>query len=271
MMQIDVITIFPEMFPAVLGASILKRGQEQGLLRIAVHNLRDYTHDKRRTVDDRPYGGGPGMVMKPEPLFEAVEAIAGSRRTAARPVQRCHTILMSPQGEPLSSSLAKELATFRHLVVICGHYEGVDERVKLGLVDRSVSIGDYVLTGGELPAMVLIDCVARFIPGVIGHAQATTEESFASGWLEYPQYTRPPVFRKMTVPAVLRSGDHERIARWRKLQSVERTLTSRPDLVHPHTKDVGVGVHALTNGGTRSGGRSRPSPVRRRTIRSAQR
>ena len=259
-MQIDVITIFPEMFPAVLGASILRRAQEHGLLRVALHNLRDYTHDKRRTVDDRPYGGGPGMVMKPEPLFEAVEAIVGSAQAPAGSARRCHTILMSPQGEPLSSSLAKELAAFHHLIVICGHYEGVDERVKLALVDRSVSIGDYVLTGGELPAMVLIDAVARFIPGVIGHAQATEEESFASGWLEYPQYTRPSVFRKMAVPEVLRSGDHKRIARWRKLQSVERTLTARPDL-----------VQALANGGTRSGGRPSPSQARRRSPRSAQR
>jgi tRNA (guanine37-N1)-methyltransferase len=249
-MQVDVITIFPEMFPAVLGASIIKRAQEKGHLRITVHGLRDYTHDKHRTVDGRPYGGGPGMVMKVEPIFEAVEAIRRScadhaplRNNSELPPTStlgggpvgpskvsCQTLLMSPQGERHSSSIAQQLATFEHLIIICGHYEGVDERVRVSLVDRAISIGDYVLTGGELPAMVLIDCVARFIPAVIGHEQATDEESFAAGWLEYPQYTRPYVFRKMAVPDVLLSGDHERIARWRKLQSVARTLASRPDL-----------------------------------------
>lgn len=239
-MQIDVLTIFPEMCSAVLGVSILKRARQQGRLRISTYNLRDYTHDARRTVDDRPYGGGPGMVMKPEPIFEAVEAIerASGQETTPHagkclhaPPGRCHTILMSPQGERLSSALAQQLATTaEHLIIICGHYEGVDERVRLALVDRVISIGDYVLTGGELPAMVLIDCLARFLPGVIGHAEATTEESFAKGWLEYPQYTRPPVFRRMAVPQELLSGDHERIARWRKLQAITRTLASRPDL-----------------------------------------
>ena len=225
-MQIDILTIFPEMFPAVLGASMIKRAQESGTLRIAVHNLRDYTHDRHRSVDDRPYGGGPGMVMRVEPIFEAVDAI----KRACAGHANCQTILMSPQGERCSSALAQELAGAAHLIVICGHYEGVDERVKHALVDRAISIGDYVLTGGELPAMVLIDCLARFIPGVIGHAQATEEESFADGWLEYPQYTRPPMFRDMAVPDVLLSGDHEQIAAWRKLQSVARTLSSRPDL-----------------------------------------
>ena len=229
-MRIDVITIFPNMFPPVLGASILQRAQEQRLLHVTVHDLRDYTHDKRRTVDDRPYGGGPGMVMKPEPIFEAVEAIKQKACVRhAAPADVCETILMSPAGEPLSSSLAEQLAQCAHLVVMCGHYEGVDERVK-ALVSRSISIGDYVLTGGELPAMVLIDAVARFVPGVIGHDQATEEESFVAGLLEYPQYTRPPVFRSMAVPEVLLSGDHERIATWRKLQSVARTATVRPDL-----------------------------------------
>ncbi len=166
------------------------------------------------------------MVMRPEPIFEAVEAI---KRSCAGHTG-CHTILMAPQGQTLSSPLAQQLAVLQHLILICGHYEGVDERVKRLLVDRSVSIGDYVVTGGELPAMVLIDSVARFIPGVIGHAQATDEESFIDGWLEYPQYTRPPVFQKMAVPEELLSGDHERIARWRTLQSVARTLATRPDL-----------------------------------------
>ena len=226
-MQVDVITIFPEMFPGVLGASILKRAQEAGHLRCAIHDLRGYSHDKHRKVDDRPYGGGPGMVMQAEPIFEAVEAVqqgCGSHRS-------CRTILMSPQGEPLSPGLSERLAGLEHLILICGHYEGVDERVRLGLADQAVSIGDYVLTGGELPALVLIDSVCRFIPGVLGHEQATDEESFQAGRLEYPQYTRPPVFRGMAVPEVLLSGDHERIAQWRKLQSVARTMASRPDLM----------------------------------------
>ena len=228
-MRIDVITIFPEMFPGVLGASIVKRAQAAGHLTVAVHDLRDSTHDKRRTVDDRPYGGGPGMLMRVEPIFEAVEAATRGCPSHAKQGS-CQTILMSPQGEPLNSRVAKALAGFHHLIIICGHYEGVDERVK-ALVDRSLSIGDYVLTGGELPAMVLIDAVARFIPGVIGHARATEEESFVAGWLEYPQYTRPPVFQGMAVPDVLLSGDHGEIAKWRKLQSVARTLTARPDLM----------------------------------------
>ena len=231
-MQVDVVTIFPEMFQAVLGSSILKRAQEAGRLQVSVHDLRRHAHDRHRSVDDRPYGGGPGMVMRVEPIFEAVEAI---KRASCAPHQgRCQTILMSPQGERCSSALAQRLAGVEHLIIICGHYEGVDERVRLALADQAISIGDYVLTGGELPAMVLIDCVARFIPGVIGHEEATDEESFAAGWLEYPQYTRPPVFRQMPVPDVLLSGDHERIAKWRTLQSVARTLSSRPDLMLPH-------------------------------------
>ena len=220
MMHIDVVTIFPKMFEAALGESIIKRAQEKGVLQIALHDLRDYTHDKHRSVDDRPYGGGPGMVMRPEPIFEAVEAIK---------TENCRTILMSPQGERLSTPMAQRLCALERLLLICGHYEGVDERVKT-VVDESVSIGDYVLTGGELPAMVLIDAVARFLPGVIGHAEAAAEDSFADGWLEHPQYTRPPVFRGMAVPDILLSGDHKQVAHWRKLQSVAKTLQLRPDL-----------------------------------------
>ncbi len=251
-MQIDVITIFPEMFPPVLGASILKRAQARGRLTVRVHDLRDFTHDKRRTVDDRPYGGGPGMVMRVEPLVEAVEALrrgcghsSGARHLGTRPVSGtslcrsdreepdtgCETILLSPAGERLTTAVAQALAERHHLILICGHYEGVDARVRLAVADRELSIGDYVLTGGELPAMVLVDSLARFLPNVIGHAEATAEESFAEGLLEYPHYTRPPVFRGMAVPDVLLSGDHERIAAWRKLQSVARTFGSRPDLV----------------------------------------
>ena len=230
-MRIDVVTIFPEMFQAVLGASMLKRAQEQGLLRVVLRDLRTHTHDRHRSVDDRPYGGGPGMVMKPEPLVEAVEAIRNECGHApGNP--GCRVVLLSPQGDRLTNAAAKDLAASTHLILLCGHYEGVDERVKELIVDQSVSIGDNILTGGELPAMVLIDCLARFLPGVIGHAEATVEESFADGWLEYAQYTRPPVFRERAVPEVLLSGDHERIAQWRKLQSVARTLVNRPDLAH---------------------------------------
>ena len=227
-MQVDVLTIFPEMFPGVLGSSMLKRAQESERLRVTVHDLRGWSRDKHRKVDDRPYGGGPGMIMRVEPIAEALESLKKDCDRAGH--QGCQTILMSPQGEPCSTALAQELARVEHLILVCGHYEGVDERVK-SLVTRSVSIGDYVLTGGELPAMVLIDCAARYVPGVIGHAQATEEESFAAGWLEYPQYTRPPVFRDMAVPDILLSGDHEQIAKWRKDQSVARTVAHRPDLV----------------------------------------
>ena len=228
-LRIDVVTIFPEMFGPVIGSSILKRAQERRKVEIQVHNLRDYTHDKRRTVDDRTYGGGPGMVMRPEPIFEAIEAIEGKRHRARR--KRCQIALLAAQGQPFSQALAKELSALSHLVLVCGHYEGVDERIRLGLVDREISIGDYVLTGGELPAMVVIDGVVRLLPGVLGHAEATLEESFSEGLLEYPQYTRPVVYRDMEVPDVLRSGDHRRIAKWRKLQSVARTLKHRPDLL----------------------------------------
>ena len=226
-LRVDVITIFPEMFPGVLGASILKRAQEAGRLTVRVHDLRRYTHDKRRTVDDRPYGGGPGMVLKVEPIAEAVEALkaeCGGHR-------RCETLLMSPEGEPLAPPLARRLTEMEHLIIICGHYEGVDERVRLALADRSISIGDYVLTGGELPALVVVDALARYIPGVLGHEDATVEESFTNGVLEYPQYTRPPVFRGLAVPDVLLSGDHQEVAAWRKQQSLGRTAARRPDLM----------------------------------------
>ena len=246
MMQIDVVTIFPDMFAPVLGVSMLKLAQEKGRVRVMLHDLRDYTHDKRRTVDDRPYGGGPGMVMKPEPIFAAIEAIdarCSSTPSTETPEGRvgrakrgCHVVLMAPTGVRLTQALASELSQLQHLIIICGHYEGVDERIRQALVDREISIGDYVLTGGELPAMVLIDSVVRLLPGVLGHHDATREESFVSGLLEYPQYTRPPVFRGMEVPEPLRSGHHRHVERWRKLQAVARTLRDRPDLLHDHTR-----------------------------------
>jgi tRNA (guanine37-N1)-methyltransferase len=221
-MIVDVLTLFPAMFRGPLDESILKRAQENGLLKINVHNLREFTHDKHRVVDDKPYGGGQGMLMKPEPIFEGVEQF---RRENSR------VVLMTPQGKPLTHAVAHELSGAAHLIVICGHYEGVDERVRQALVTDEISIGDYVLTNGALAAMVLIDALARFIPGVLGDEQSPHDESFASGLLEYPQYTRPPEFRGMKVPDVLLSGNHEEIARWRKEQSRKRTKERRPDLL----------------------------------------
>jgi len=237
MLRIDAITIFPEMFPSVLQASILKRAQEGGYVQVAVHDLRDYTHDKRRTVDDRPYGGGPGMVLRPEPLFEAVEAIeARSHPPGTRTTTQCQIVLMAPTGALLTHARAQALAQRQHLVILCGHYEGVDERVRQALVDQDISIGDYVLTGGELPALVLIDGVVRLIPGVLGHASATADDSFTTGQLEHPHYTRPEVFRGMGVPPVLRSGDHQQITTWRKLKAFARTWSRRPDLLEPPSR-----------------------------------
>lgn len=233
MLQIDIVTIFPTMCAPVLGESIMKRAQASGIVSVVIHDLRDYTHDARRTVDDRPYGGGAGMVLKPEPVFEAVEAIETRRHGSVqgRPRGGCEVILMSPAGVRLTQALAQDLGRLDHLVVLCGHYEGVDERIREALVDREVSIGDYVLTGGELPAMVMIDCVVRLMPGVVGHPRATHEESFADGLLEYPHYTRPAVFRGMAVPEALRDGSHGRVTTWRKLQAVARTWRQRPDLI----------------------------------------
>ena len=232
-MRIDIVTIFPAMFGPILGESIVKRAQEQGAVQIVIHDLRDYTHDRRRTVDDRPYGGGPGMVMRPEPLFEAIEAIDASvHGEAGRPKDgSCQIALLAPTGERLGQARLRELAHLSHLVLICGHYEGVDERVRQGLADREISIGDYVLTGGELPAMVVVDGLVRLIPGVLGHADSAVDESFSDGLLEYPQYTRPVVYRGMAVPEVLRSGDHEQVGTWRRLQAMAKTASQRPDLL----------------------------------------
>ncbi len=223
-MRIDVITIFPEMFSSPLDASIVGNARERGLIDVTTHDLRDWTHDNHRTVDDAPYGGGPGMVMKPEPLFEAVEAVTAAH--AAEPT----VVFFTPAGRVLDQVLVEELATHDRLVLVCGRYEGFDERA-YELADLRVSIGDYVLTGGELPAMVLIDAVARHLPGVLGHEDSAADETFADGLLEYPQYTRPANFRGHEVPEVLRSGDHGRIAAWRREQSVARTARVRPDLL----------------------------------------
>jgi len=227
-MIIDILTLFPKMFENVLGESIIKRGQAKGRVRIRVHNLRDWTDDNHRTADDKPFGGGPGMVMKVEPVYKALKSmgVLGNRKqhTANR------TILLTPQGERLNQDKVKQLAKLKKLVLICGHYEGVDERVR-SLVDEELSIGDYVLTCGEIPAMVLIDAVVRLIPGVLGHEKSTESESFEDGLLEYPQFTRPAEFKGMTVPEVLTSGDHKRIEKWRREEAVKRTRERRPDLL----------------------------------------
>jgi tRNA (guanine37-N1)-methyltransferase len=221
-MKIDVLTLFPAMFAGPLDESIIKRAREAGLLELAIHNLRDYAHDRHKTVDDRPFGGGPGMLLKPEPIFEAVENLAqdGTR-----------VILLSPSGRTFTQLIARELAGAKHLLLASGHYEGFDERVRERLADDELSIGDYVLTNGALPAMVVIDAVTRLLPGVLGDEQSALEESFSHGLLEYPQYTRPANFRDMAVPEVLLSGNHAQIAKWRAEQARLRTRERRPDLL----------------------------------------
>lgn len=227
-MRIDVVTIFPEMFEPVLNESILKRAQKAGHVEIYVHNLRDYTQDRHRKVDDKPYGGGCGMVMSAQPIFSCVAAILKKTKTK---LKKSSILLLSPKGRKFSQAYAHKFASQSHLVLICGRYEGVDERVAGFLADEEVSIGDYVLTGGELPAMVVIDAVVRLLPGVLGNAGSAQTESFQEGLLEYPQYTRPAVFKSKKVPAVLLSGDHKRIAEWRKKESHKATKNRRPDLL----------------------------------------
>ena len=221
-MRIDIVTLFPEMVEPVLAASMIGRARARGLVDIRVDNLRDWAAGRHRVTDDYQFGGGGGMVLKPEPLFAAVKAL----RT-----ERSHVVLMDPRGRPFTQSVASELAREEHLILIAGRYEGVDERVTEGLCDEAVSIGDYVLTGGELPALVVTDAVTRLIPGALGAEGAAERESFASGLLEPPQYTRPEEFAGRRVPAVLLSGDHARIARWRRVQALWRTWRARPDLL----------------------------------------
>jgi tRNA (guanine37-N1)-methyltransferase len=220
-MKIDVLTLFPEMFAGPLDVSIVQRARTGGLLELRIYNLRDYTHDRHKTVDDKPFGGGPGMVLKPEPLFEAVEHLANDRT---------HVILLTPVGRTFNQAMARELAQREHLLFICGSYEGVDERVREALVDEEISIGDFVLTNGGLPAMVVIDAVTRLLPGVLGDDESASDESFSQGLLEYPHYTRPAEFRGMKVPEILLSGHHAEIGKWRAEQAVERTVQRRPDL-----------------------------------------
>lgn len=225
MLRIDIVTIFPGMFEGVLGESMIKRARDKKKALIRAHDLRDYTLDKHRKVDDRPFGGGSGMVMSPEPIFRAVESLKKNRRRG-----RGKIILLGPQGRKLDQKLALELSRLNWMILICGHYEGVDERVRERLADEEISIGDYILTGGELPAMVLTDCVVRLIPGVLGDKNSLNFESFEGNLLEYAQYTRPADFRGMKVPEVLLRGDHGRIAAWRREDSLRRTRQKRPDL-----------------------------------------
>ena len=224
-MRVDIITIFPEMFRGVLAESILRIAQEAGFLAVFLAELRDYATDRHRSVDDRPYGGGAGMVMKVDVLVSAVRDVQSRCEPEGR------LILMSPQGETLTQSMASELASEERLVLVAGHYEGYDERVREILRPEEISIGDYVLTGGELPAMVLLDAVARLIPGVLGNAQSLRDESFSSGGLDYPQYTRPDEFEGHGVPDVLKGGDHAKIDEWRRQASDQRTRSRRPDLL----------------------------------------
>jgi tRNA (guanine37-N1)-methyltransferase len=223
-MRIDILTLFPNMFQGPFSESIVARAQQQGIVTIVLHDIRTFARSRHRIVDDYSYGGGPGMVMKPEPIAAALDAVA------VQSLDRGPAVLLSPQGRQFSQQIAREYANSPRLTLLCGHYEGVDERVR-SLVDDELSIGDYVLSGGEPAAIVVVDSVVRLIPGVLGSAASLAEESYSSGLLEYPQYTRPPVFRDVEVPAILLSGNHEAIARWRRLQSILRTALRRPDLL----------------------------------------
>ncbi|GKV67776.1 tRNA (guanine-N(1)-)-methyltransferase [Sporosarcina sp. NCCP-2716] len=228
MMNVHVLSLFPEMFEGVFNTSMLKKAQENGAVELSVTDFRDYSENKHRKVDDYPYGGGAGMVLKPEPLFNAVQAVTGA---AGKPPR---VILMCPQGERFSQAKAEELAAEEQLVFICGHYEGYDERIREHLVTDELSIGDFVLTGGELAAMTMIDSVVRLLPGVLGNEASPVEDSFSTGLLEHPQYTRPAVYEGMAVPDVLLSGNHAEIEKWRTEQSLKRTLERRPDLLESY-------------------------------------
>jgi tRNA (guanine37-N1)-methyltransferase len=221
-MKVDVLTLFPAMFAGPLDESIVQRARKTGTLELTIRNLRDYTHDRHKTVDDRPFGGGPGMLLKPEPIFEAVEDLAR---------ENTRVILLAPSGRKFNQAIARELAGYEHLLLVCGSYEGFDERIREHLADDELSIGDYVLTNGALPAMVIIDAVTRLLPGVLGDDESSQEESFSHDLLEYPHYTRPAEFRGMKVPEVLLSGNHAEIAKWRAEQARLRTEERRPDLL----------------------------------------
>jgi tRNA (guanine37-N1)-methyltransferase len=236
-MQFDVFTLLPEVFPSYLETSILKRARDRGLIDVRIHNIRDYTHDKHHVTDDTPYGGGGGMVMKPEPVFEALETVLGliptegSEQTPPVSALNIPIILLTPQGRVFNQAIAKELSTYPHIALLCGRYEGIDERIREHLVTDEISIGDYVLTGGEIPALILIDAISRLLPNVLGDPTGAEDDSHAMGLLEYPHYTRPPEFRGWKAPDVLLSGDHAKINKWRRQQSLERTFKKRPDML----------------------------------------
>ena len=217
------------MFDAVLGESIIKRARRKGLVSIKVHDIRDYTDNKHRKIDDKPFGGGPGMVLKIEPIYKAIKHILG--KEPANKKRGVRVIFLTPQGKKYNQETARRLSKFKRLILVCGHYEGLDERARKALVDEEISIGDYVLTCGELPGMVIIDSIVRLIPGVLGHEQSNISESFENGLLDYPQYTRPAVFKNLKVPKVLLSGDHKKIEKWRTDQAYKRTRERRPDLL----------------------------------------
>ena len=229
-MQFEVFTLLPDVFPPYLESSILQRARQRGLVSVNVHNIRDYTHDRHHVTDDTPYGGGGGMIMKSEPVFEAVESVLGldAHRTQPQPVP---VIMLTPQGRVFTQSVANELSQYERVALLCGRYEGLDERIREHLVTDEISIGDYVLTGGELPALILIDAVTRLIPGALGDPDGAADDSHATGLLEYPHYTRPPDFRGWKVPEILLSGDHAKVDQWRREQSLLRTLARRPDLL----------------------------------------
>lgn len=229
-MRFDVLTLFPEMLVGPIESSILGRARQAGLIEIVVHDIRDHTRDRHRTADDSPYGGGAGMVLKAEPIFELMDALCPGWNEKSESAKVC-VIGLTPRGRLLDQEMVRRLAREERLILLCGHYEGTDERVFEALVDEEVSVGDYVLTGGELPALVVIDAVARLAPGVLGRATSPVEESFADGLLEYPHYTRPAEVRGLRAPEVLLSGDHERVRRWRRRESLRRTLERRPELL----------------------------------------
>ena len=229
-MQFEVFTLLPEVFPPYLDSSILQCARQRGLIDVRVHNIRDYTHDRHHTTDDTPYGGGGGMVMKPEPVFEAMESVLGQNPDPAQP-PAVPVILLTPQGRVFTQRVAEELSRYERIALLCGRYEGVDERIREHLVTDEISVGDYVLTGGELPALLIIDAISRLLPGVLGDPTGAEDDSHAMGLLEYPHYTKPPEFRGWKVPEVLTSGNHAKIDQWRREQALERTFQRRPDML----------------------------------------
>lgn len=231
-MRIDVVTAFPRILESPLNESMLKKAQERSVVEIVVHDLRNFAHDKHKTVDDSPYGGGAGMVLKPEPVFEAVESLLAERRYD-------EVVLLTADGETFNQRIANELSLKENIVFICGHYKGVDERIREGLATREISVGDYVLTGGEIAALVVIDAVVRLLPGALGDSESALNDSFQAGLLDSPQYTRPADFRGMKVPDVLLAGDHEEVRKWREAKSAERTANRRPDLIEKSLSESG--------------------------------